>query len=110
MQDLNGEYIVMPIENVSKEVDNFRNHIRNQYPTVQIVDSKQYNMDTFTLCEMNDYILVTQPVYADIHSNLVTIPLETNYTLPYGLMYANEPTSASRKFINAIKEIKYGHL
>ena len=55
---------------------------------------------------MNNYILVTQPVYADIHSNLVTIPLKTKYALPYGLMYANEPTSASRKFINAIKEIK----
>ena len=36
---------------------------------------------------------------------LVTIPLKTNYTLPYGLMYANEPTAAAKKFICAIKEI-----
>ena len=105
MQDLNGEYIVMPIEGVSKEVDDFRNHIRNQYPTVQIVDSKQYDVDTFTLCEVNGYVLITQPVYTDIHNNLVTIPLETNYTLPYGLMYANEPTVATRTFINTIKNI-----
>lgn len=110
MQDLNGEYLVMPIEGVSKEIDAFRKDVTDHYPTVQIVDSQYYGVDTFTLCEMNDYILVTQPVYADIHSNLVTIPLETNYTLPYGLIYANEPASASRKFINAIKEIKYGHL
>ena len=55
MQDLNGEYIVMPIEGVSKEVDDFRNHIRKQYPTVQIVDSKRYDVDTFTLCEVNGY-------------------------------------------------------
>jgi len=104
MQDLNGEYIVMPIEGVSKEVDDFRNHIRNQYPTVQIVDSKRYDVDTFTLCEVTGYILITQPVYTDIHNNLVTIPLETNYTLPYGLMYANEPTVATKKFVQYLKE------
>lgn len=105
MQDLNGEYIVMPIEGVSKEVDDFRNHIRKQYPTVQIVDSKRYDVDTFTLCEVNGYVLITQPVYTDIHNNLVTIPLETNYTLPYGLMYANEPTMATKRFIHYLKEI-----
>ena len=102
MQDLNGESIVMPIEGVSAEIDDFRNHVRSQYPTIQIVDSKRYALDTFTLCEMNGYILITQPVYADIHNNLVTIPLETDYTLPYGLMYAKEPTAATRKFIDAI--------
>lgn len=107
MQDLNGEYLVMPVEGVSKEIDAFRKDVTVHYPTVQIVDSKRYDIDTFTLCEVNGYILITQPVYADIHSNLVTIPLETNYTLPYGLMYANNPTSASLKFINAIKGLKY---
>ena len=106
MQDLNGEYIVMPIEGVSKEIDDFRNNIRKNYPTVQIVDSKRYDLDTFTLCEVNGYILITQPVYTDIHNNLVTIPLEIDCTLPYGLMYAKEPTVATQKFICAIKEIK----
>ena len=108
MQDLNGEYLVMPVEGVSKEIDAFRKDVTVHYPTVQIVDSKRYDIDTFTLCEVNGYILITQPVYTDIHSNLVTIPLETNYTLPYGLMYANNPTSATKKFIGAIKELKYG--
>ena len=105
MQDLNGEYLVMPIEGVSKEVDAFRKDVQDHYPTVQIVNSSYYGVDTFTLCEVNDYILITQPVYADIHSNLVTIPLETKYTLPYGLIYAKKPTAAAKKFIHAIREI-----
>ena len=105
LQDLNGEYLVMPIEGVSKEMDNFRNHIKSQYPTIQIVDSKRYDLDTFTLCEVNGYILITQPVYADIHSNLISIHLDIEDTLPYGLMYAINPTSATQKFINAINEI-----
>ena len=104
MQDLNGEYLVMPVEGVSKEIDAFRKNITENYPTVQIVDSPYYGVDTFTLCEVNGYILITQPVYTDIHNNLVTIPLETNDTLPYGLMYANEPTMATEKFIRYLTE------
>ena len=105
MQDLNGEYLVMPVEGVSKEIDAFRKNITENYPTVQIVDSPYYGVDTFTLCEVNGYILITQPVYADIHSNLVAIPLKTDYTLPYGLMYANEPTTATQKFISFVSQI-----
>ena len=106
MQDLNGEYLVMPIAGVSNEIDAFRKNITENYPTVQIVDSPYYGVDTFTLCEVNGYILITQPVYTDIHNNLVTIPLETAYTLPYGLMYANTQTTAARKFIDAVRKIK----
>ena len=105
MQDLDSTSLVMPVEGVSKEIDAFRNDITENYPAIQIVDSPYYGVDTFTLCEVNGYILITQPVYADIHNNLVTIPLETSYTLPYGLMYANEPTTATKKMINCIKEL-----
>lgn len=106
MQDLNGEYLVMPIQNVSVEIDAFRSEVTTKYPTVQIVDSNYYGVDTFTLCELNPYVLITQPVYADIHTNLVTIPLETDYTMPYGLIYANSPTIATKKFIDAVSHIK----
>ncbi len=106
MQDLNGEYIVMSIEGVSKEMDAFRNHIRSVYPTVQIVDSRYYGVDTFTMCEVNQYVLITHPIYADIHTNLITIPLKTKYTLPYGLIYANEPTTATRRFIEIVRSIQ----
>lgn len=106
MRDLNGEYLVMPIQNVSTEIDAFRMEVTQKYPTVQIIDSSYYGVDTFTLCEMNPYILITQPVYADIHTNLVTIPLETSYTMPYGLIYANNPTPATKKFIEAVNRCK----
>lgn len=82
LQDLNGEYLVMPIEGVSEELDAFRSEIRQNHPTIQIIDSAYYGVDTFTMCEVNPYILITQPVYSNIHTNFVTIPLKTEYTLP----------------------------
>ena len=106
MNDLNGEYLVMPIENVSEEMDAFRNEIKDKFPTVHIIDSSYYGVDTFTLCEVNPYILITQKVYSDIHTNLITIPLVTDYTMPYGLMYANNPSDAAKKFIDEASHIK----
>ena len=48
MSDLNGEYLVMPIQNVSAELDTFRAEVTRKYPTVQIIDSSYYGVDTFT--------------------------------------------------------------
>ncbi len=55
-----------------------------------------------SLCEMNACVLITQPVYQDIHPNLVTIPLKTDFSVPYGLIYAREPTEATVRFIRAV--------
>ena len=106
MEDLNGEYLVMPIAGVSSEMDQFRAEVQQGHPTIQIIDSPYYGVDTFTLCEMNPYVLVSQEVYADIHPDLVTIPLETHHSLPYGLIYANTPTPATAQFIDAVKQIR----
>ena len=107
MQDLSGEVLVMPIEGVSEELDKFREEIVRDYPAARIIDSNYYGVDTFALCEMNSYILITQPVYEDIHPNLITIPLKTDASMPYGLIFAKEPTAATEKFIQAVKAIAY---
>ena len=104
LEDLNGEYLVMPIAGISVEMDAFRSEVVKRHPTVQIIDSNYYGVDTFMLCEVNPYVLITQQVYADIHPNLVTIPLAGDYDMPYGLMYAKSPSAATRQFLEAAKK------
>lgn len=108
MEDLGGEHLIMPIEGISKELDEFRREIKEQYPDIQIVDSPYYGLDTFALCEVNPYVLITQQVYADIHTNLRTIPLETAHTMPYGLMYSHMPSAATRTFLEAVENVGMG--
>ncbi len=66
VDDLNGEVLIMPLKGVSNDIDAFRRQVTDNYPSVRIIDSEYYGVDTFALCEMNSYILITQPVYADI--------------------------------------------
>jgi len=105
MQDLSGEVLVMPVKGVSEEMDSFREKVLSDYPSAKVIDSNYYGIDTFAMCEMNSYILITQPVYEDIHPNLVTIPLQSDVSMPYGLVYANEPTVATMRFVNAVREL-----
>lgn len=103
--DLDGERIVMPISGGSAEMDALRHDIIERLPSAQIIDSSYYGLDTFATCELNRYVLITEPRYADIHPNLVTLPLESSYTLPYGLMYANEPSEAVKKMLQTIQSL-----
>ena len=95
----------MPVPNASYELDSFRAELLSRCPEVSILDSPGYGMDTFALCEMNGYVLITQPVYADIHSNLLTIPMDTGITMPYGLIYGKTPTPATKRFLQIVREM-----
>ncbi len=41
------------------------------------------------------------------NQHIVTIPLNTDLTLPYGLMYANEPSEALKKFLRIVKKLTW---
>lgn len=106
LEDLNGEYVVMPFEGIAQELDAMRKEIKENHPTIQIIDVAYYGLDTFALCEVNPYVLITQRVYADIHPNLITIPMEATYTMPYGLMYSHTPSAATIAFLKALQAVK----
>lgn len=110
IEDLKEECLVMPISGVSEELDAFRSELLRVNPNTEIIDSSYYDVDTFTMCEINPYVLITQQVYSDIHSNLITIPLETGYDLPYGLDFSLTPSLAVKKFIKAVKNVRQSTL
>lgn len=105
IEDLREEDLVMPISGVSEELDAFRSELLQMNPKTKIIESSYYDVDTFTMCEINPYVLITQQIYSDIHPNLVTIPLETEYSLSYGLDFSLTPTPAVKKFISAVKHV-----
>lgn len=41
------------------------------------------------------------------NQHIVTIPLDTDLILPYGLMYANEPSEALKKFLRIVKKLTW---
>lgn len=104
-ENLAGQSVVMPVQGDSLELDALRRNITEKLPTAQIIDLPYYGLDTFVTCEVNRYVLISEPHYSDTHPNLVTLPLESPYTVPYGLMYANAPSDAVKKMIQTIQSL-----
>ena len=108
-RDLSGETLVMPVQGASRELDALRERLASELPSVQIIDSAYYGLDTFAMCELNGYVLITQDIYRDIHPDLLTISLNAPVTMPYGLIYPNDPTAVTSRFLTAVKRRSAAH-
>ncbi|MFC2699370.1 MAG: LysR family transcriptional regulator, partial [Limosilactobacillus fermentum] len=91
IKDLAPYTITLSIPGVASQLDALRADILREIPHATIHDAETIGQDTIALSEVQPYIFITQKIFQDNHPNLVTIPLETPYTLPYGLIYSNTP-------------------
>lgn len=96
--------ITLSIPGVASQLDALRADILREIPHATIHDAETIGQDTIALSEVQPYIFITQKIFQDNHPNLVTIPLETPYTLPYGLIYSNTPSQPVRDLLTFIDD------
>ena len=48
--------------------------------------------------------MVTIGTWAELHPSLVAIPCEWDYTVPYGIVYAENPSALVLEFIGIMKK------
>ena len=61
-------------------------------------------MDVFNRCENTNDVLLAIPGWANVHPLLKVIPVEWDYSIPYGLLYSLTPTQDVRRFVNTAVE------
>ena len=102
--ELADESIMMVKPGTSCLIDQLREYIIKKYPSLRIIDGPSYyNIDVFNLCEQEKILLLTIDAWKDIHPSLVTIPVEWDFSLPYGIIYSLSPSKEVEKFIEIIK-------
>ena len=103
VQDLYGENLLMMHRNWSNYVDELRDELWQEHPQVNIVDFDLYRMDVFNRCENGSDLLLVVPPWANVHPLLKVIPVEWDYSMPYGLLHAPEPSRTVKKFLKAVR-------
>lgn len=77
----------------------------NLHPQIHLQDVEYVDINTFnSLAASNDLILSAE-CWSGVHPLLVTLPVEWNYRLPYGLIYTKNPSKEVRQFIMAIGQV-----
>ena len=83
-----------------------RDDIIRNHPAVRIKDAAhKYDTNAFNECLDAGCLMETLDVWKEVHPSLVTLPMEWKYTIPYGLIYAKEPTRALEDFIACVRAL-----
>lgn len=98
LSDLYGETLMMVKKGDSGVNDFLRNDLEKNHPQIQIEDTPQfYDLSVFNRCAETGNVLLTIECWQDVHPGLVSIPVNWDYSIPYGLLYSlNAPDDVKR--------------
>ena len=106
ISDLYGETLMMVAEGDSSANDRIRADLKRDYPAIQIEDTPHfYDISVFNRCAETGNVLLTLECWKDIHPGLVTIPVDWEYSVPYGLLYSLTPPDDVKRFVLEIKNL-----
>lgn len=102
--DLAGESFMLVKRGVSPMLDQMRDEIEQHHQSIHIIDMPNiYDAEAFNQCEQLGCLMETPEIWADVHPSLVTLPMDWEYTMPYGVVYAKQPSATFTEFIRLIK-------
>lgn len=103
-EDLYGENLLLMRRNWSSYVDRLRDDIWKNHEQINIIDFDFYNMSIFNRCENSDDVLLAIPGWANVHPLLKVIPVDWDYSIPYGLLHSPQPSDTVKEFLIAAKK------
>lgn len=105
LSDLNGEKIILGKRGHSTSFDKARNLLEQSDCELDIIDVDYYDVNIFATCEMNNCLMVTPEVWADIYPSLKTCPVDWDISVPYGFTYALNPSKEVQILISVAKTL-----
>ncbi len=103
VQDLYGENFMLIRRGWNRYLDALRDDLWKLHPQISIVDFEMFNLSVFNRCQNSSDILMTVDVWDGVHPLLKTIPVDWDYTIPFGLLHSPAPTPPVQRFLEAVK-------
>ena len=86
--------------------DFIRNDLQRYHPQIHIEDTPQfYDLSVFNRCAETGKVLLTIECWQEVHPGLVSIPLNWDYSIPYGLLYSFDAQEDVLRFVETVKEL-----
>ena len=103
-KDLEGESIMLIKRGESAVLDNIRDDINTNHKSIKIVDLQNfYDTSVFNHCERNNCFMESMEIWSDVHPSIITIPMDWEYKMPYGIIYSKNPSKGFKKFLECLK-------
>lgn len=103
VEDLYGQTLMMVKRGDSSSVDRVRTFVE-AHPAITIEDTPQfYDMEVFNRCVQTRNLLMTLDCWREVHPALVTLPVDWDFTIPYGILYPLAPDQDTLDFLALVK-------
>ena len=87
------------------QLDEFREKLKMTHPQIIFEDAHYfYDLETFNTCEITGSLLLTLDAWADIHPALITLPVDWEFTVPYGLLFSRNLSDEAASLLNIVKK------
>ena len=106
IDDLAGENLMLMRRGWSYYGDMLRDDMMKNHPEINIVDFNLYNVEAFNRCENNNEVLLAFKSWESVHPLIRIIPVEWDYTMPFGILHSKKPSIKVKRLINAINKVK----
>lgn len=101
--DLDGETIMLVKRGDSPVLNKMRDELETEHPQITVIDTPHfYDTSIFNECEQMGCLMETLDIWKDVHPSIVTIPMNWDYKVPYGIVYAKRPSETVTTFISKI--------
>lgn len=103
IEDLYGETLMMVRRGDSVTNDRIRDDLEQNHPQIRIEDTPHYyDIEVFNRCEERGHVLLNLECWKDIHPSLISLPVDWEYTIPYGLLYSKQASDDVSAFLTAV--------
>lgn len=104
-EDLHGETLILAKRDLTAYVDKVRVFLEEKHPEVHIREVEVMDLPLFNHVIASGELLLTADCWKDVHPLLATLPMDWDFTMPYGLIYAKEPPKEMVQFIMALGNV-----
>ena len=107
IEDLYGETLMMVRRGDSGVNDEIRNDLERNHPQIHMEDTPQfYDLSVFNRCAETGNVLLTIECWQEVHPGLVSIPVNWDYSIPYGLLYSLNAPEDVLRFVKAVEQMQ----
>ena len=103
--DLEGETFMLVKRGDAPVLNKMRDEIETKHLQITLLDTPHfYDTGVFNEYEQMRCVMETLDIWKDVHPSIVTIPMEWDYEMPYGIVYAKNLSGAMQTFIHTLQK------
>lgn len=107
-QDLEGENLMLAPKGDLNVIDELRDFLSASFPRIHIIETDRYYSTEVFNAEVAGAVLGTLEIWKDIRLALVTLLLQSDFRMPYGLISVADSIAIAAAFVE--KLARFGHL